>query len=66
MKYNYKGEQVKLHGIFQYAYVIEQSLMIGGHGGGQIAYPVAVIQFKNGEFMNVQPQELKAWSDEDE
>ncbi|MEK5069795.1 hypothetical protein [Sporosarcina sp. FSL K6-1508] len=31
-------------GVFQYSNVIEPSLMIGGHSGGVIAYPVAVVK----------------------
>ncbi|MGK4042224.1 hypothetical protein AB0Y20_07960 [Heyndrickxia oleronia] len=31
-------------GVYQYSRVIEPSPMIGGHSGGVIAYPIAVIK----------------------
>lgn len=31
-------------GVYQYSNVIEPSLMVGGHNGGVIAYPVAVVR----------------------
>ncbi|MCM3239075.1 hypothetical protein M3589_15230 [Heyndrickxia oleronia] len=31
-------------GVFQYAQVIDPSPMIGGHPGGIIAYPIAVVK----------------------
>lgn len=65
MRYNYKGEKVKLHGIFQHSYIVEQSLMIGGHGGGQISYPIAIVEYENGDIENVDTHELKGWSDEE-
>lgn len=42
----YKGEWVeaKYLGLFQFSKVIEPSPMIGGHPGGVIAYPVAVVK----------------------
>ena len=41
------------HGIFQYATVIESSPMVGGHPGGQIAYPVAVVEMQDGTLTTV-------------
>jgi hypothetical protein len=41
------------HGIFQYATVIEPSPMVGGHPGGQIAYPVAVVEMQDGTLTTV-------------
>lgn len=38
------------HGIFQKSYVVEQSSMIGGHLGGVVAYPVAVVELDEGPF----------------
>ena len=36
------------YGIFQFSSVVAPSLMVGGHPGGVIAYPVAVVDFGNG------------------
>ena len=65
MTYRYKDQKVKLHGIFQRSYIIEPSLLVGGHGGGQMATPIAVIEYENGDITNVQPHELKGWSYEE-
>lgn len=42
---NDEGEIVvaDLYGFFQYSSISPPSLMVGGHGGGVTAYPVAVI-----------------------
>lgn len=32
-------------GVYQYSKVIEPSIMRGGHGGGVIAYPVAIVKY---------------------
>ena len=37
------------YGIFQLSTVIDPSPMIGGHPGGVIAYPVAVVDFGDGD-----------------
>ncbi|OIJ12688.1 hypothetical protein BKP37_12875 [Anaerobacillus alkalilacustris] len=31
-------------GVFQYSHVLDPSPMIGGHSGGVIAYPIAVVK----------------------
>lgn len=36
------------YGIFQVSTVIDPSPMIGGHPGGVIAYPVAIVDFGDG------------------
>lgn len=38
------------HGIFQKSYIVAQSSMIGGHLGGVVAYPVAVVELDDGPF----------------
>lgn len=43
------GEEAIFHGFFSRATVIESSPMVGGHPGGTIAYPVAVVEFKDGK-----------------
>ncbi len=37
------------YGVFQLSTVIDPSPMIGGHPGGVIAYPVAVVNFGDGD-----------------
>ncbi|WP_159641839.1 hypothetical protein [Erysipelothrix anatis] len=66
MNYTYKGQKVKLHGIFQHSYVIRPSIAMGGHNGGQMSFPVAVIEHENGNIKQIQDiHELKGWSDEE-
>ena len=59
-KYGYGNYVVSLLGIFQKSYMIGESYIIGGHKGGQIAYPVAVIEFDDGTISECVPEELKA------
>ena len=59
MNYTYKGKKIKLHGIFQFANVIEPSIMNGGHSGGQVSYPIAVIEHENGDIEHVHPHQIK-------
>ncbi len=42
-----------LHGFFQRSTVIEPSPMVGGHPGGVVAYPVAVIELEDGKILEV-------------
>ena len=58
MEYKYRDKQVKLHGIFQMSTVLPPSNMLGGHTGGVIAYPVAVIEYENGDLEQVSPNEI--------
>ena len=46
-KVNGEWVEVLFHGVFQYSDVISPSLMVGGHNGGVIAYPVAVVELEN-------------------
>lgn len=41
-----KSEWVKAEfmGFFQYSHVLEPSMVRGGHSGGVIAYPIAVVK----------------------
>ena len=64
MSYTYKGKKIKLHGIFQFSAVIEPSMGNGGHNGGQVSYPIAVIEHDNGDFEHVTPYQIKR-SDEE-
>lgn len=46
-KINGEWVEVPFRGVFQYSDVIAPSPMIGGHKGGTIAYPVAVVELDN-------------------
>lgn len=48
------NEPAYFHGIFQSASVVEPSCMVGGHNGGQVAYPVAVVESLRGTLRTVQ------------
>lgn len=59
-------EAAYFHGVFQYATTIEPSPMVGGQPGGQISYPVAVVEKQDGtltavRFSNIRfpPEEVK-------
>ena len=43
---NIKNEfvEAKFIGVFQYSRVLEPSMVRGGHSGGVIAYPIAVVK----------------------
>ena len=59
MNYTYNGKKIKLHGIFQFANVVEPSIMMDGHNGGQVSYPIAVIEHENGDIEHVHPHQIK-------
>jgi len=44
--------EAKFVGIFQYSHVLETSMLKGGHSGGVIAYPIAIVEL-NGKFKEV-------------
>ena len=46
-KYQCEGKPCKLLGVFQYSDIIEPAVALGGHSGGVIAYPVAVVEFED-------------------
>ena len=58
-------ETAYFHGVFQFADTVPPSPMVGGDPGGQIAYPVAVVEKQDGTFAAVRlgdihfPEELK-------
>ena len=47
-QYYYQDQKVKLHGFFQESEIVAPSMLIGGHGGGVLTYPVAVVEFEDG------------------
>lgn len=40
--------QVTFYGVYQVSEIIPPSLMVGGHGGGVVASPIAVIDYGDG------------------
>lgn len=61
--YKYNDECVKLLGIFQVSDVIPPSNLVGGHAGGVIAYPVAIIELESGDVKSVYPNEITRWKE---
>ncbi|UPW82340.1 hypothetical protein [Lysinibacillus sp. Ag94] len=47
VKINKEVVEGELVGVFQYSQPIGESIMIGGHAGGVVAYPVAVVKIEN-------------------
>jgi hypothetical protein len=47
----YRKSVCTFHGFFQRSMVIKPSIMVGGHSGGVIAYPVAIIEDKKGKLI---------------
>ena len=47
VKVNGSWQEVPFYGVFQYSNVIEPAITVGGHPGGVIAYPVAVVELDN-------------------
>lgn len=54
-----------LYDFYQFSKPIEPSLLKGGHPGGLIAYPIALVRLENGEFMTVNANEVRMKSQED-
>ena len=50
----FKKEVYTFHGFYQESNVIPPSPLVGGHSGGVIAYPVAIIEDKKGKLMEVE------------
>lgn len=57
--YEYRGHKVKLLGIFQKSDVLSPSPMMGGHNGGTVSYPVAIVEHEDGSMGEVFPADLK-------
>lgn len=49
----YKKSVCTFHGFYQESNVIPPSPLVGGHGGGVIAYPVAIIETEEGDVLEV-------------
>lgn len=54
------------YGIYQFSEIFNQSPMIGGHPGGVIAYPVAVIGFGDGLIKVSVEKILRIYEEKDE
>lgn len=52
-QYYYQDQIVKLHGFFQESQIVAPSALIGGHGGGMLTYPIAVVEFEDGRIVAV-------------
>lgn len=55
----YKKSVCTFHGFFQRSMVIGPSIMVGGHSGGTIAYPVAIIEDEKGNVMEVETTSIQ-------
>lgn len=55
----YKKSVCTFHGFFQRSMVIKPSIMVGGHSGGVIAYPVAIIEDEKGNVMEVEATSIQ-------
>lgn len=47
------------HGLFQDSDVYAPSLMVGGHNGGVVAGPVAIVETEDGSLIRVNPIDIK-------
>lgn len=61
----FRKEAYTFHGFYQKSDLIPPSLAVGGHSGGVIAYPVAIIEDKKGELMEVEATYIQFVSDKD-
>lgn len=61
----FKKTVCTFHGFFQRSIIMGPSLMIGGDNGGVIAYPVAIIESKKGELMEVEATSIQFVGDKD-
>lgn len=54
-----KGDLVEAEfkGVYQYSNVVGASPMIGGHSGGVIAYPIALVRLQ-GKLKEVEPSKI--------
>lgn len=54
-----KGDLVEgeFVGVYQYSNVVGESLMVGGHPGGVVAYPIALVKI-SGKLKEVAPSKV--------
>lgn len=48
-----------LYDFFQYSEPIAPSVMIGGHPGGVVAYPMALVRLESGEFKTINANKVR-------
>ena len=53
------GEKALFHRWLNFAYVVDASLMIGGHPGGQVADTFGLVEMKNGAVRKVAPTSIR-------
>lgn len=46
------------YGFFQDSYIVPPSLMVGGHNGGVVANPVAIVEVEGGAVIRVNPTDV--------
>lgn len=61
----FKKEVYTFHGFYQESNVIPPSPLVGGHSGGVIAYPVAIIEDEKGNVMEVEAIKIQFKEDEE-
>lgn len=54
-----------LYDFFQYSEPIAPSVMVGGHPGGVVAYPMALVRLESGEFKTVNANKVRMKPHED-
>lgn len=54
----YNGKPAYFHGWFQVAYPIDPSPLKGGHPGGQVLYPVALLELEDGRMVRASEAEF--------
>jgi len=47
------------HGWYYVAEVVEPSIRVGGHMGGQLAATLGMVEFENGEIQLIRPTSIK-------
>lgn len=55
----FRKEAYTFHGFYQKSNVIPPSPLVGGHGGGVIAYPVAIIEDTKGNVTEAAATSIK-------
>nr|DAW47348.1 MAG TPA: hypothetical protein [Caudoviricetes sp.] len=61
----FRKEVYTFHGFYQESNVIPPSPLVGGHSGGVIAYPVAIIETEKGEVLEVEAMKIQFKEDEE-
>ncbi|MBQ9211120.1 MAG: hypothetical protein IJ153_05405 [Clostridia bacterium] len=64
-------ETARFHGFFQGSEIVPPSMMIGGHNGGTLYFPVALVEFADGHFETLRVNDVtmlhyaEAWEKEE-